>query len=375
MAQMGSTLAGRRIVVAAHRPARELTTALEVRGARVQTALPLTIVPHLADEQLLGRTRALVGPPPPDVLVVTTAEGFRGWLDAARADGVAPDLLRALAETRVIVLGHRANEAVQEAGLEPEWVADTETASELRDYLTRMCLAGRRVAVQYHGSGAERIDDDLAAFGAEVLPLVVYRWGPPPDPHVVIASLHEIAEARVDAVVFTAAAAAVAYLEAADNAGLRDRFLAACRRQGRTVVAAVGPLTAVPLRQAGLDPVVPQRQRLGELIHELAVTLTGVEVLSAHTRAGELRIAGATVWLDGVVLPMSRTSFVVLRILVRAAGGVVSRRTIAEALPGEANTSHAVDMAVARVRQALGRPDLVETVVKRGYRLACQELS
>lgn len=32
---------------------------------------------------------------------------------------------------------------------------------------------------------------------------------------------------------------------------------------------------------------------------------------------------------------------------------------------------HAVEMAVARLRRGLGRPGIVETVVKRGYRLAC----
>ena len=41
-----------------------------------------------------------------------------------------------------------------------------------------------------------------------------------------------------------------------------------------------------------------------------------------------------------------------------------------EHLPsGEARSEHAVEMAVARLRRALGVP-LVQTVVKRGYRLA-----
>jgi uroporphyrinogen-III synthase len=33
---------------------------------------------------------------------------------------------------------------------------------------------------------------------------------------------------------------------------------------------------------------------------------------------------------------------------------------------------HAVEMAVARLRRGLGRSGIVETVVKRGYRLACE---
>jgi uroporphyrinogen-III synthase len=32
---------------------------------------------------------------------------------------------------------------------------------------------------------------------------------------------------------------------------------------------------------------------------------------------------------------------------------------------------HAVEMAITRLRRALGASGIVETVVKRGYRLAC----
>ena len=44
-------------------------------------------------------------------------------------------------------------------------------------------------------------------------------------------------------------------------------------------------------------------------------------------------------------------------------------RTMEYGLAPEAN-EHAVEMAVARLRTALGDARLVQTVVKRGYRLA-----
>jgi uroporphyrinogen-III synthase len=48
---------------------------------------------------------------------------------------------------------------------------------------------------------------------------------------------------------------------------------------------------------------------------------------------------------------------------------VVPRATLLRALPGQTADEHAVEMAVARLRAALGEPRLIETVVKRGYRL------
>ena len=41
-------------------------------------------------------------------------------------------------------------------------------------------------------------------------------------------------------------------------------------------------------------------------------------------------------------------------------------------LPGRSTDEHAVETAVARLRTALGSPNLIQTVVKRGYRLAVE---
>ena len=59
----------------------------------------------------------------------------------------------------------------------------------------------------------------------------------------------------------------------------------------------------------------------------------------------------------------------VLRALAAPPGpGAVPRRPAAE-LPAAARDEHAVEMAVARLRAGLGAPRMVQTVVKRGYRL------
>jgi uroporphyrinogen-III synthase len=60
----------------------------------------------------------------------------------------------------------------------------------------------------------------------------------------------------------------------------------------------------------------------------------------------------------------------VLRLLADARGYVVSGSQVLSVLPGESRDPHAAEVAVARLREAAGTPRLIETVVKRGYRLA-----
>ena len=84
-------LAGCVVLVTGDRRAGDLRAALERRGARVVHTPALTIVPHTADAELVERTRALLAAPP-DVVVVTTAIGFRGWVEAADAAGLGEEL-------------------------------------------------------------------------------------------------------------------------------------------------------------------------------------------------------------------------------------------------------------------------------------------
>jgi uroporphyrinogen-III synthase len=73
--------------------------------------------------------------------------------------------------------------------------------------------------------------------------------------------------------------------------------------------------------------------------------------------------------LDGHVLPLSPSGLAVLRLLADAAGEVVSRTDVLAVLPGDSTDPHAAEVAVGRLRDVAGR-GLVQTVVKRGYRLA-----
>jgi uroporphyrinogen-III synthase len=49
---------------------------------------------------------------------------------------------------------------------------------------------------------------------------------------------------------------------------------------------------------------------------------------------------------------------------------VVARASLSAGLAGHGTDGHAVDTAIGRLRAGLGDPAIVQTVVKRGYRLA-----
>jgi uroporphyrinogen-III synthase len=357
-------LAGTRILVTAQRRSAELAAALERRGASVRVAPALGVVPHIDDDELLRRTRDLLDEPA-DTLIVTTGIGFRGWLEAADAAGLRDDLLAVLASTRLIARGPKARGALQAAGLEADWVAESETSAEIVEFLLAEEIQGQRIAVQHHGAGDPHLEQQLVGGGASVVPLEVYRWGPPADPIAVTDTALEVAAGAFDAVMFTSAPAAIAWIAELEAQGVTD-IVRGLVSQGRLLIAAVGPVTADPLVNAGLGPVYPDRSRMGALVRLIILTL-GDDAHSVLTPSGVLHVRASAATLDHQVLPLSPNGLAILRQLAVHPGEVVSRDKLLNALPGESADPHTAEVAVARLREALGPYPLVKTVIKRGY--------
>ncbi|MDQ0725417.1 uroporphyrinogen-III synthase [Microbacterium sp. W4I20] len=366
-----SALAGCTIIVAADRRSLDLATALERRGAQVQRAPALSIVANADDAELMRRTEELIASPP-DIVVVTTGVGFRGWMDAAHEHGLDEGIADALRGAHFVARGPKAHGAIQQAGFTADWVAESETSTEVGEYLLASGIAGKRIVVQHHGAGSDGLDELLAGAGADVLSVTVYRWGPPSDPEVVRRSALHAGSGEADAVLFTSAPGAASWLAVAEQAEALDDI----RRRavtGRLLLAAVGPITAGPLLAADLPTTIADRGRLGSLARCVIAHFGGGRAPSLLTDAGIVEVRSGGVLIDSRFVPLSRTSAGLIEALFVAGGRVLSRAEIGRLLPGGERNGHAVEVAVARLREALCGVDLVQTVVKRGYRLAVTE--
>ena len=359
-------LAGFTIGVTAARRAEELGAMLKRRGAAVVHGPALRIVPLSDDTELRAATLGLIACPP-DITVATTGIGFRGWVEAADGWGLGEDLLAALGSGRLIARGPKARGSIRASGLVDAWSPPSESSAEVLSYLLAGGVEGQRIAVQLHGEPLPDVVEALVVAGADVVEVPVYRWVPPVD----LAPLDRLTDATlggtVDALAFTSAPAAASLLARAAERGLGAELLAALR--GPVLALCVGPVTAGPLEAADVPTVQPQRSRLGAMVRRLEAELPArARRLPVAGHWVELR--GHAVLVDGELRGVPPTGMELLRALARRPGRVVPRPELLRALPGGGGDEHAVEMAVARLRAALGTPTLVQTVVKRGYRLA-----
>ena len=257
-------LAGRRIGVTSDRRSSDLIDAFERRGAQVMHAPTLRITHAQEDGPLLDDTQALIAARP-DLLLAITGYGIRRWFEVADAAGLATDLQAALAGADILVRGPKARGGVRAVGLDDAGMSVEETTASLVDKVLAEYPPGLSVGVQVHGYTDEVQLDRLRAAHHQVLVVAPYRWTAIDDTDERVQRLVAAICAReLDCVTFTSAPAVEALLAAAEGMGVYAQVIAALR--DGVQAAAVGPVTAAPLLTVGVDPIQPERFRMGALI-------------------------------------------------------------------------------------------------------------
>lgn len=338
-----------------------------MKGAVIRT-LPLSDEPALrsATLELMGR--------PPDVLVLCTALGTRGWFSAAEGLGLDIGLASALRGAEVIARGPKAAGAAVALGVHVSWVTPEATYGEVIEH-----LAGRgairddgtavRVAVQLDGRDSSGMCESLTTLGYDVVPVRVYRSTLPDDTGPADRIISAVEERLVDAVTFTSANAVDNFVELARRDGTWPQVLGALN--SGVIVCCVGPVTAASAQSAGIvDPLQPASARLGMMVQAL--------VRAFVDRSVSLKLSGETVLVQGRLVVMGDAEPVrladreraVLDALARQPGAVVSKQALIESVWAGAADDHVVEVTVGRLRKRLGSAGTsIHTVVRRGYRL------
>jgi uroporphyrinogen-III synthase len=173
---------------------------------------------------------------------------------------------------------------------------------------------------------------------------------------------------QVDALTFTSERGALAVLRVAEDAGYRDQFVRSLRTG--VVAACLTPDCSAPLERVDVGCLLAAAGTLPDLVRAVVEQVPARRTARLTVAGHDLEIRGHVAILDGMPVRLPPAPMTVLRALARDPGRVCSRADLAQLLPGAADSPHAVEMAVTRLRAQLGQRRLVQTIVKRGYRLA-----
>jgi uroporphyrinogen-III synthase len=364
-------LAGFTVAVATDLRRHELAQWLDAEGARTIGFRAVRVMPQPDPDAIAAAVRECVAEPVHEV-IVSSAFGLRAWLDAARRAGHVDELVRGFTQTRLLARDARTADGLRELGLTQIWSTAAGTTEDLFRYLIAQPMVGRRVVAQIETDAQLELCLYLRSQGASVVEVATTQARPPSHTDVLRRLCDLIARRQVDAVALAGPAATRHLLDQATRDGVADEVLNAFVED----VAAIclGPLTATPLRALGV-PVVQAREPVSESLAAQVVAELPRRSMVVEIAGHRIEVRGQAVVIADHLVPVQAGPLGVLRALAGRPGRVMSAAEIRAAMPRSSTVDdHAIEMAVSRLRSSIGHDlggaELVQTVMKRGYRLA-----
>lgn len=221
-----------------------------------------------ADHEVGGWVDRLAAHPDQIVVFLTGSAATRLFAAADRL-GREAELAAGLRRSQIVVRGPKPAGALSRRGVTASLaVAEPFTTADVVLALESLDVAGRSATVVHYGERNGPIVDALAARGAVVHELMLYRWRLPDDAAPLSRAIDDLIARLIPVVAFTSQIQVRHLIEVAGASRVKPLVTALNRD---VLVGAVGPTCAAACAAAGIDrPVVPAHPRLAALLHALA---------------------------------------------------------------------------------------------------------
>lgn len=218
-----------------------------------------------------------------DVVIFLTGVGTRALREVLETRYPAEEFLAALAHCTVVVRGPKPTAVLREWKVRIDHRApEPNTWRELLACLDAECpVSGKRLAIQEYGQPNRELYTELAARGADVFAVPIYRWALPEDVQPLQQAVRGIIAGQFDVLMLTSAQQIHHLLLVAAELGLEAELRAAANQ---LLIASIGPTASETLEQLGFPvDIEPEHTKMGTLVK---VTLeNGAELLEEKRAA------------------------------------------------------------------------------------------
>ena len=222
-----------------------------------------------------------------DYVVFMTGPGVYTLMSTAKDLGIEKKFAEALQQTTVIARSSKPKIALTKHGIKTDIIPEENTAEGIAKLLKSFSMAGRNVAILWHGSYSPLLKNEIHAVGGEVFESSTYRYSfelkesgarilemmgfkyIPPDQAKVVKLIEDIGKGLIDAITFTSPPSARDLFKIAEAYSLRESLQYYLNND--VIVVAVGPSTMKTIEENYVHvDVMPNIYKMGPMIKSLS---------------------------------------------------------------------------------------------------------
>lgn len=168
---------------------------------------------------------------------------------------------------KIAVIGPRTENFLEKKGLEADLVPDIYTAEGLLEVFKDVDLENKKIGIPKTLAARDVLPDGLRDRGADVFIAEAYRSGLPKDRTRIHSLVESIINKKIDAVTFTSTLTVQNLFNMIE--GDEKQKVLDVLKNGEVAVAAIGPVTAMPLQEHGIDVLIPEKYTVKAMLELL----------------------------------------------------------------------------------------------------------
>jgi uroporphyrinogen-III synthase len=268
MVQEDRPLRGRTIVVTRPREqAQETVKAIEERGGKPYL-FPTIEIRGATD---LSSTKAFfraLASKKVDYVILMSVNGVRHLLSAAESIGVEDEIKKNLKDTVTVAVGPKTANELQKNGIHVDLIPEKYTSEGILQCLQQLHVSGKAIYIPRTSEAPPDLAEKLREMGNQVKEVYVYQSHVPTDRGVVGAFLMDLADEKIDAIVFSSSLGVKNFFKILKQY-IPEEKLGKLLEQ-KPVIVAIGPTTAKTLAEADIKvDVIPKKSTLDEALDAL----------------------------------------------------------------------------------------------------------
>jgi uroporphyrinogen-III synthase len=246
---MSKRLSGTRILILEAREEAQFARLLAEQGAEVLQC-PIFTIREAPDPVLVEGWIKRCIQVPHDDLVLTTGEGLRRLITAARRISLDRAFIAAIGKSRIVARGPKPGSALREIGLDATITTDKPTSEGIAETLAQLDLDGHRLGLQlFPDRDHSVLVGKITAQGGHVDPIRPYIYDGSAAESDILRAIGQMADGQVDAIALTSSGQIRRLVDVARIHRCEEKLRIGL---GRTKIASVGPVVSNELKAHGL---------------------------------------------------------------------------------------------------------------------------
>jgi uroporphyrinogen-III synthase len=168
---------------------------------------------------------------------------------------------------KIAVIGPRTGKFLEDKGIKADIIAKDYTAEGLIEIFSGLELHDKKIGLPRTTAARDKLPDGLKKMGAKLFVAEAYRSKAPENTDKVVELINGIINKDVDAVTFTSTLTVQNLFKIVKDEKKEEIFKVL--RNGEVVVAAIGPVTAKPLKENGIPVLIPEEYTVKAMLEIL----------------------------------------------------------------------------------------------------------